>query len=507
MNRHASGMGGLALLTAVLLSGCAISPTAFTTEELDVGTQDKLAHVTNSQEPLYGPIDLQQAMARSLKYNLDHKVEVYETSLHLAELNISGFSGLPSVVANSGFAERNKTNASSSYNLLTNTQNFGYSTSQDNFDKSADLTFSWSVLDFGLSYVRAHQAADKALIAEEARRKVVHRLIEDVRTAYWRAWSAQKLSSKLATLERRTKTALASSASLAGDRTTSPIVALTYRRELIEIQRTLRELQRELAVAKFQLAALMNIAPGLPFTLTAPTPMSTATALAAPPAELIRIALNNRPEIRDAEYKKRINSREADAALLEMLPGIQLYASPSYDSNSFLLNHEWLGWGAKASWNLLKIFQYPAKRDLIEGQDKALEQRALALTMAIMTQVHVGRARVAQYQHEVATANSYSDTQGSLLRAIRAEHEASRVSEQTLLREELNAAVGQVRLDIARAGLETAKANLLTSVGLDPSADGVTNGSSVAEIATVLRRTGPIPSANNGPVVLVKFKE
>ncbi len=507
MHRHAIGMGGLALLSTFLIGGCAISPIPLSSDEIALGTQDKLARVTRHQEPLSGPIDLPQAMARALKYNLDHKVEVYETALRQTDVTLAGANGLPSLVASSGYASRDKVSASSSYNLLTGTQNFGYSTSQDNHDKTSDLTFSWSVLDFGLSYVRAHQAADKVMIAEESRRKVVHRLMEDVRTAYWRAWSAQKLSSRLMTLERRTRSALARSSQIAGDRTTSPITALTYRRELIEIQRTLQEMQRELSIAKFQLAALMNVVPGTPFTLTAPQAMPASSAIAASPGELVTIALNNRPELRDAEYKKRINAREADAALLEMLPGIQLFAGPNSDSNSYLLNHNWLGWGAKASFNLLRVFQYPVKQELIDGQDKALDQRALALTMAVMTQVYVARARIVHFSREVEIAAAYSKTQQELLRTIQAEHDSNRVSEQTLLREELNASVGLVRLDIARISLETAKANLLSSAGLDPRADGLSPTSSVAEIANVLRRGGAVTASNSAPLTLAKLKE
>ena len=42
--------------------------------------------------------------------------------------------------------------------------------------------------------------------------------------------------------------------------------------------------------------------------------------------EMISTAVYNRPELREVEYRKRINVHEADAALLEMLPGLQAYA-------------------------------------------------------------------------------------------------------------------------------------------------------------------------------------
>ena len=222
---------------------------------------------------------------------------------------------------------------------------------------------------------------------------------------------------------------------------------------------------------------------------------------------MIKLALDNRSELRDVDYRRRINAEEARAALLEMLPGIQLFAGTNQDANSYLLNSNWMSYGARASWNLLKVFQYPARRDLVDGQERALDQRGLALTMAIMTQVYVGRARITHFNREVAVAKTYADTQNELLASIRAEHAANKVSEQTLLREELNAAVGQVRLDIARVSLETAKANLLSSVGLDPRTEGTLPSTSVGQLAGTMRRGGAVPALNGSAVTLTQLKE
>ena len=167
-------------------------------------------------------------MARALKYNLDYRVELFEKSLRATELDLSHYSLLPKIIGGVGFDRRNNFNASSSFNLVTNTPNFGASTSRDRQLRERDLEISWDILDFGLSYVRARQTADKVLIAEETKRKIVNRIIEDVRTAYWRAVSAERLAARLRLLEGRTKRALANARSLSSDKQTSPITALTY---------------------------------------------------------------------------------------------------------------------------------------------------------------------------------------------------------------------------------------------------------------------------------------
>lgn len=460
--------------SGLLLGACSLKPMQLTSDELSANASDKLARVTQHQPPLTGRLTLQAAMDRALKFNLDHHVEIFELGLRTAELNMAHYSLLPNVVANSGYAARDNQLASSSYNLVTDTYNFGKSTSSDQRLRASDMTFSWHVLDFGLSLVRARQAADRVLIAEEGRRKVVHRLLEDVRTAYWRAWSSQELSGKLRQLEQRTQRALASNRVQTKDGSTSPITTVTYRRELIEVQRVLKELQRDLSVARMQLAALLNIDPNSPFTLAQPTDAGSPV-LSLGAADLVRMAMENRSELRDVEYRRRINQREADAALLEMLPGIQLYAGANMDSNSFLLHDQWLNWGAKAGWNVIKVFQYPARKEVINAQDDLLDRKALALTMAIMTQVHVSRVRLAHFQRELQTAHDYNKTQQNSATLVNAEHVADRVSEQTVLREQLSAMVAQVRLNIAEASVASAKASLLASVGIDPP-DGKVQG-------------------------------
>ncbi|MEO0672025.1 MAG: TolC family protein, partial [Pseudomonadota bacterium] len=328
---------------AVVLGGCAITPTALDDIQLAENAELNLAQVTADQEPIHGRIGLYEAIARALKYNLDHRVELFQRRLRSKELRVAHFEMLPDLVANSEFARRDNFAASTSRQVVGGQlgapgafQNFN--TSQERQRRTADIEFTWHVLDFGLSYVRAHQAADKVLIAEEARRKVVARIVEDVRTAFWRAVTAERLVARMSRLEARTRRALANTRKLSTEEETSPVTALTYERELVTIKRTIQELRRDLSVAKTQLAALMNVKPGRHFHLKYPRLDGRGLALPGRVNDMIWTAMNKRSELRDVAYRKRINMKEADAALLELLPGLQLYAGANYDSNDFLLN-------------------------------------------------------------------------------------------------------------------------------------------------------------------------
>lgn len=452
---------------AMTIAGCAVRPEPISPSQSIVFTENRIERIHAQQEKVAGAISLHEAMARAIKFNLDTRVEQAQAALRLKELDLSHYKMLPALVAGSGFTGRDNLSASSSQSISTGRQSVEPSTSSEKSLLSSDLTFSWNILDFGLSYVRAQQLADEALIAEETRRRVANRVIEDVRTAYWRAVTAERLASRMRGLEAQVQGALRDTRRQFNDVHVNPVTALSYERDLVEVRRQIQQVDSDLAVAKSQLAALMNLTPGTPYRLVDSRAASVPT-LKKTPAEMLRIALNNRPEMREVQYRMRINEKETTAALLELLPGAQLYIGGNYDSNKFLFNNNWLGYGAKASWNLLKIVQFPARKASIEAQEVMLDERSMALTMAIMTQVHVSRARYALAYRDLSTAADMLNVQNSLLAQIRSQIAVDRSGSQLLIKEELNTLLAEVRFDLAHAQLQNAFASVYGALGLDP---------------------------------------
>lgn len=480
---------GVVATVVAAIGGCTTVPEPLDQASLVANADHNLARVISEQEPVSRSINVYEAIARALKYNLDQRVELMQQAVKVQELNLANHQGLPNIVAGSGYAGRDNVLASSSESILTGRQSLEPSTSSERNNVVGDITLSWNILDFGLSYVRARQAADQVLIQQEARRRALNRIVEDVRTAYWRAIASERLLARLTSLESKTRKAISDSRALAAERQTSPVAALTYERELLEIRREAQRIEGELRVARSQLAALMNLPPDARFRLAGGGTRLGAATLNIDPRKLVRIALVNRPETREIAYRLRINEKELDAALLEMLPGINVFLGASTDSNRFLYHSNWIGWGAKASWNLMKVFQYPAKKELIDAQSRLLDERGLALTMAIMTQVHVSRARFAHARKELSTAAQLRDVQRRLLNHIQAAAVTDRTSEQTLIREQMNVIVAEVRHDLAYANLQNAYANIYASLGLDafPAVD--IERVSVAELSQALRKT------------------
>ena len=479
------------LITGIILSGCTVTPSPISMEELQSKSRARLAQVSANQEPINGPVSLYDAMARAIKYNLDYKVEIYEQALRGSEAKLANMDMLPDLVASAGFSDRGNYGGSRSSALLgSNTVgdvSLVPSTSSDKDLVSTDLTLSWDVLDFGLSYVRAKQKADAILVANERRRKIANRIVEDVRTAYWRAVSAQRLVGKLTSLESDISQALTASDESYRKRKTPPLAALTYQRELLDIQHEIQTMHNELFVAKRQLAALMNISPSTEFTLELPVRTPKTRVMDVDPNILVRIAMVSRPELRELNYEQRINENEANSALLKLLPSLKLFGGFNYNSNDYLYNNNWSSWGAQASWNIFEAFKYPAHKRANELEKELLNQRSLALTMAVITQVHVSASRYKIAKRRLDTMRKYFGVTNNILDQIESGYKARKVSYQNFVREKMNSIVAEAKYDIAQANLQNAYANIYASVGRDTFGNITANNTSVSELAKHLQ--------------------
>lgn len=477
-------LSGMCAMT--LLSGCGLKPQPLTPQEISSYAADKLARYGQGEEPVTGAIGLDEAIARGLRYNLDYRVEAFQTALRSADLDVADFHLLPNAVASTNYLGRNNNLAAFSQSVTTGQETLEPSVSTPKNDLVSDLTLSYNTLDFGLSYIRAKQAADEVLIAAESKRKVTNRIVQDVRTAYWRAYSSQRLSARLRQLEARVRGAVKDSRTIAEGLSASPVAALTYERELLEIERQAQAIESDMSVAKAQLAALMNVAPETNFTLSGRTHNIRSPLFKEHLDRLIEVAVVNRPELRETQYKSRVNSREAMAALLELLPSANLYFGANNDTSNFLYHANWLGYGARASWNLINVFKYPARVGQVNAQEALIDSRALAVTMAIITQVQVARIRLFESERELKIARDVLDVQQRLMKQVKAQAVTEKASEQALIREEMNTLVAEARKDTAYAAYENAYGLVFEAIGLDPYDQGIDDKTSVRDIARIL---------------------
>jgi outer membrane protein TolC len=311
-----------------------------------------------------------------------------EDALALRQTSLMTYDMLPRLVAAAGYTERDSYNASASMDVFTNQQSLAPSTSTDKGFYNGDLTLTWNILDFGVSYFQAKQQADRAHIMKERRRKTVHTIMQQIRQAYWLALGAQQLEGRFEPLLKEVQQALRDSASIEQEKLRPPIETLTYRKTLLEIMKQLEVFRDELAQAKPRLASLMNLPFGQSFTLAAPTKLETLE-LTDSIDRMEEQALLQRPELIEADYNERISAYETRKAILRMLPGMEMTVGGHYDSNSFLVYQKWVEGGARVTWNLLNLISGPSQYKIAKSQIEIAQTQRMALSMAILTQVHV----------------------------------------------------------------------------------------------------------------------
>lgn len=457
--------GGSAALLG--LAGCSTTPAPVNHDQRAVNTFQRLRDTIAKEEPVTGPISLYEAMARAIKYNLDSRIEAMDEALKLKQLELKRFDMLPNLVVQSGFVGRNNDAGSRSRSLLSGNQSLEPSTSSERRSTNSEIRASWDVLDFGLAYVRSLQQANEARISAERRRKVMTRIVEDVRTAYWRAVSADRTFKRLSQVEGLALKALAQAEALESRRVASPLTVLAFQRDLLGVQTEVQKLQRELTLAKNQLAALMNLTPETAYQLVLPDRTDVVPELPGSANDMVLAGLRFRPEMHEAGYRRQITELEDRASLLRSLPSLKTMLGLNYDSNQFLYNNDWLDFSARVSWSVMSVFRRPREKAALLAELDVQDQRDLALTMAVMTQVHVARVRFVRLAQELTVVRQSNGVQARLTETSRGAYKARAISQQNLVREEMNAVLAEVRYDTAYADLQNAYANLYASMGLD----------------------------------------
>jgi len=465
-----------ALASALWLAGCAVTPDPLgVSDALSHGQADQKLLAEATQAPAQR-ITLEEAMARALLHNRERRVQMMESAMASHQLAVSRFDMLPQLAANAGYTQRDKLAASSSvvFNRATGEaerrpNDPTYSVSASKISETQSLALSWNVLDFGLSYLRANQAADRLLIAQERERKAVHNLIQDVRTAYWRAVSAQKLLKQTGQLRQRVQQALVDSRRVESLRLKNPMDALSYQRDLLDMRRSLEALYKDLLDARTTLTTLMGLPPATPLELVEMAEADyKVPALKADISTLERTALALRPELMELRYQKRITEKEGRAALLGLLPGLNLSAGNYRDSNDYLLYNNWTSYSATLGMNLFNVLKAPTVGNLTDAQGKLAQERRLALTAAVLGQVHLSRVALENAKDQYETSADYLQVIRKIREQVRQMRTAERSGELDLIREEMTELLADLRRDVAYAELQNSYGRIFVSAGLDP---------------------------------------
>jgi outer membrane protein TolC len=450
---------GLLWVLPSLLVGCVQLPTEQALPKPTIQIwQQELAQM--QVEPISGPLTLNEAIARGLKYNLDRRAKQLELEIASGQYDSALQEMLPKARAQIDRSNR------SQERLTRNSNGTDSNATSDRNHTVQDLGASWSLLEFGVGYYNAKQARERVHIANERRRKLIHTLIQDVRSAYWRAASAQAMRDDLKKTIAKAETSLADSRTIETERVRAPTESLTYQKQLLESLRTLELIDQDLAPAQVELATLINAPAGQPIVLDAKWP-ELNKALDAPTELLENMALERNADLREVQHQTRIARDETRKVLARMFPNLTFSISAKYDTDSYQVHKSWEDASFQLSFNLMNLFTGPAQMRLAEAGVALADQRRMVMQMAVLTQVHLGTLnwQNAQKQHQRAQQIWAVDDRLAKLAAAR-EQALMRGSLETV-NAQASALLSQFRRYQAVAQVQVTESRLRAVMGLE----------------------------------------
>ena len=483
-------------MSLVLLVGaCSQTPEPLIKEQLQLSSKEDYEYLKETSKAAPIEIDLYQAIAIAIKNNRDLRLNLMDSALSQGQMDVVKFDMLPKLSVNAGYKVLREHPTSTSVNMETEggeenksaaeiSNNPTYSLSQQTPSNTYDIGFTWNALDFGLSYVRAGQQADKYLISKELERKAIHNLTKEVIYAYWKTLSADELLSEINPLMDRVNAALDDYEYIEELLISSPMDALLYQKELLDVLQILNTQRRALMDSRAQLSKLLGLLPDQEYTLIKTDQPLTELNLTLEEQE--EAALFSRPELLEVRYQERVTAQEAKASMLSLLPSLKFNATWTYDSNKYLLNRDNQEYGAVFGANLLNIFQAGNINDINKINEKLIEEQRLAVSMTILSQVHIANINYAQTLREYSNAKHYLNVAQRINDLISNAQKISRFGELELIREEASLLVSRLRNDIAYAEMQYSLGTLYSSVGMNFIPDNL-SGISDADLANALR--------------------
>jgi len=448
-------------------AGCSVKPKPYSEGEFLALAQTDRQALMQGIPPLLqgGELSLQEAVVRALAFNFDHRLSLSENIAADRERVLTAMSMLPSLSAGATANQRSNEAASSSISYETRNVSLEPSFSAPRGRQFGDLSFSWSILDCGLSYYAAKQQADKVLITQERRRRTVNTIVKDVISTYYRARAAQQYLDRVTALLAEAEKALKQYKKLEKEQLEPLAAILEGERHLLHLIQQLRHIEGDLQQSRVQLAALCNFPARAPFTLT--TQPFALPRLGNDVAQYEMIGLYRRPELREEHYQERIDMAGIKREILAMFPAIKFLGSFNWDTNPYLYHEHWSEAGLQASLDLVRLAaKGPAGLEAAQSRQDVSQMRRLALSMATLVQINLG---LHQYQialEDLKSAREMRNVEGRLLKVVTMEEASGAEGRLALVQQRAQALSTEMLHDVARVNAYTALGNFYFSIGV-----------------------------------------
>ena len=500
----------LALLGLILFSGCAPTATPVDKAVLTETIKKDRETLHQSVPQVQGPMKIEDVLARSLQHNLDTKVSELDALIAADDVTLQMLNTLPSINARVQRQGRNNEGGSSSFSVLTNTESLQPSISQEQYRNVVQLTTEWNLLDMGINFWRGKSATDQMLIAQERRRKVYQGVVQDTYIAFWRAAVAQEALPQLSSLLNDVEEQLSNNA-LQRKMGVTPVGETQARKsQLLDRKAQLTRLKNGLSLASLELKTLiaMPLNQDLRLDLQGQDPLeaSQLPALNGNIENYELQALKSRPEVREEILNKRISARDIKLSIAETIPGAEILLTYNYDSNKFLVFNNWVDGIAGLTSSINRIITAPARHQRAQNVDLLADKRRQALIAAIITQVHVSKARYESLSGDYVGQTEMVDHSNDILKRARDYNETGLMSKAELLDRKIDSNTAAINRAFAYVEAQDAYARFINTLGIDLWDENSSNLSLddyAKQIRSRLNTSGimAIPDENNGSVL------
>ncbi len=455
---------------SLALIGCAVAPKPLTYEQRRAMANEDVPLVFRDVVPPNTRMPLAEAVARGLKYNLDHRAKQIEQAIALDTRELSKYDMLPKVLANAGYNYRNNSFITQGVGAYSGRPAVGepFISSAKEYG-TVGLNLNWSLLDFGVSYYNARQNADRILVAVERRRRSMHVLIQDVQTAYLRAAAAQRLKDNLARTIAGATRALENFRKIEVQGLRPPLESLRYQKSLLDNVKILEVISQELATAKVELNQLINLPADTEYLLDDPElvmPPSTFENVEVKELEL-RAMMHN-ADLNESVYNARIAVEETKKAMLRLIPGLTFNVGPQATNNNYWINKNWIEGSANISFNLWNLLTAPDAIRLAEQQGDLAKHKRLMVRMAVIGQVYLAKMGLESTGQLYARSAEIDAVDGRIAKLVAEKEKKGAASQAEKVAADAAAIISKLRKYQALSQLYAASGKLRATTGLEP---------------------------------------
>ncbi|MGE0083688.1 MAG: TolC family protein [Desulfococcaceae bacterium] len=419
-----------------------------------------------------GPLTLSEIVRVGLENNLDMRIskimgEIAEDTSLAEKLKM-----LPRLDINGNYSRNSEYSRKWYVDPDTGARILGNTISEEKTKKTIDVSLSWNILDFGLSYIRARQAAVGVEIQRMERLRQAQKLALDISSAFWKTFLAEDELEHIRKIEAEVGIYKEKADEMVGEKRLDPITAKNIEKQMVDLSIAANRLQADISGTRIALCELMGVPPTTPFSLSRAESFQThldslPKSEDIVPDRLEEIALSNRPELYSADMQEKIQQDEARAVIVSMFPGISFNASYFYDDDKYLVNSDWTNVGVHFAASLLAL---PSKYAEWKAKDKAITMvkvQRLMLTAGIVAQVHMALHdyQIKEKQFRLHD-RSYSITD-DLLNMSRERQKAGSLADTAITQRLLESMVTKLERNRTLVDMLNSYNMLLVTLGLD----------------------------------------